>query len=263
MYIPSRNIYFLHIQKTAGTSITRWMEQVFLPEIRAAEPRSPSLSYFHQTQARGQLGKSVYFGHYGAYPLVHAPADLYCFTVLRDPVARTLSQIRHTARKQSGRMHPVLMRHKTLLDFLHDPAAEAVLANVQTKSLLSDLMTPALRDYGPELATIGSYFSVAALNWSEPSVKGHLLARLNGPISRVIFAEALERGMQKVCAELGLAGTPPIGRDNVSANEMAGLDDPAVLNRVREMNRLDQMLYDLARERFADTAPIATTHIAT
>lgn len=255
MYIPSRKIYFLHIQKTAGTSITRWMEQVFLPEIRAAEPRSPSLSYFHQAQARGQLGASVYFGHYGSYPLVHAPADLYCFTVLRDPVARTLSQIRHTARKQEGRMHPVLLRHNSLLDFLHDPEAVAVLENVQTKSLLSDLMTPALGQYGPELATIGSYFSVAALNWSEPAIKGHLLARLNGPIRRVIFAEALERGVQKVCTELGLAGTPPIGRDNVSSNPMAGLDDPAVLERVREMNRLDQMLYDLARDRFADTAP--------
>lgn len=255
MYIPTRKIYFLHIQKTAGTSITRWMEQVFLPEIRAAPPRSPSLSYFHQAQARGLLGDSVYFGHYGSYPLVHAPDGFYCFTVLRDPVARTLSQIRHTARKQEGRMHPVLLRHKSLLDFLHDPEAVAVLENVQTKSLLSDLMAPALGHYGPELATIGSYFSVASLNWSEPTIKGHLLARLNGPISQVIFAEALERGMRKVCADLKLTGTPPVGRDNVSANAMDGLEDPAVLDRVREMNRLDLMLYELARQRFADTAP--------
>lgn len=97
-----RPIFFCHIPKTAGTSLRMALEQVFAPHAILPDAymmarhggRYPPLSVFRPSLAASPDSVRLMRGHYplAARELLRQPLTV---TVLRDPVQRSISELRH------------------------------------------------------------------------------------------------------------------------------------------------------------------------
>lgn len=107
--MPSpRPAYFYHLRKCGGSSLNHWLDTQ-VPDIRAWDGTllSPLYGYFSWERATPDpsafeaawrcLGTSAFFAaeivHSHIPLLPYAPGATFCFTMLREPVSRVLSQI--------------------------------------------------------------------------------------------------------------------------------------------------------------------------
>jgi hypothetical protein len=98
----ARPIFFCHIPKTAGTSVRRALEEAFTPHmimpdafmIARNEGRYPPISIFKDGLSLQPGAVRLLRGHYpfAARRLLEDPLTI---TVLRDPVQRSISELRH------------------------------------------------------------------------------------------------------------------------------------------------------------------------
>lgn len=98
-----RPLYFWHIPKTAGSTITAWLDchaadsEIFRPQL---------LPDFLAAHAAGALtGIRLMRGHYADAPIALLPVRPLTFTVLREPLARTMSHLAHVDRDPSHPLH--------------------------------------------------------------------------------------------------------------------------------------------------------------
>jgi hypothetical protein len=172
-----RQIVFLHIAKTAGTSISRYLNFAF-----------PGSTVYHQTAEEfDQADKPVLEafdivqGHIANIHLHKLRDDRFVFTFLRDPVDRVLSMY-HFLREQS---HPldatnpsspfVLAKQNDLLSFLRlmSPSVRVLVSNHQTYALGLDWRSPFEGSRSCDFATC------------EKDAEGHGLRRPDTSIRRV------------------------------------------------------------------------------
>ena len=97
-----RRWFFVHIQKTAGTALWRRLKNQFDPAAvypgpGDGEPPRTVLSVDHLLERwharRGEI--RIVTGHFPLCTTELLDAPLVTMTILRDPVERTLSQLRH------------------------------------------------------------------------------------------------------------------------------------------------------------------------
>ncbi len=94
--------FFMHMQKTAGTALWRRLKQQFEPESvypgpGDGEPPQTVLSVEHLLE-RWQLRRDeirIVTGHFPLCTIERLDAPFTTITLLRDPVERTLSYLRH------------------------------------------------------------------------------------------------------------------------------------------------------------------------
>ena len=131
----SRKLYFLHIPKTAGTTLTRWLTGQYLPEeVFPHEGWSPKL-----LEDRALIKKCRFFhGHLCALftQFFDSPPDV--ITILRDPVGRLRSDIAHARREALHPLFRLLNDHKDT-DWASMPEFSDVMANCQVQSLSASL----------------------------------------------------------------------------------------------------------------------------
>src|SRR5262249_27089146 len=97
-----RRFFFVHVQKTAGTALWRRMKEQFAPAAvypgpGDGEPPDTVLSVEH-LRARWVARRAelrVVTGHFPLCTVELLDAPFVTLTLLRDPVERTLSQLRH------------------------------------------------------------------------------------------------------------------------------------------------------------------------
>jgi hypothetical protein len=97
-----RRFFFVHVQKTAGTALWRRLKEQFAPaEVYPGpgdgEPPDTVLSVEH-LRARWDARRAelrVVTGHFPLCTVELLDAPFVTLTLLRDPVERTLSQLRH------------------------------------------------------------------------------------------------------------------------------------------------------------------------
>jgi hypothetical protein len=85
-----RPLYYLHIPKTAGSSLTRLLRDAF-----AVEEASTG-GYLHDyvvADAEAMARRSLLAGHWGTLPLLRDPRPLATVCTLREPVARAWSHV--------------------------------------------------------------------------------------------------------------------------------------------------------------------------
>lgn len=98
---PER-VFFVHLQKTAGTTVYLWLKEVLPPGALYPEdvdgPKIPAVLTVDRLLERWQARRDeirVVTGHFPLCTTELLGAPFRTFTILRDPVARTVSYLRH------------------------------------------------------------------------------------------------------------------------------------------------------------------------
>jgi len=130
---PSRNVkklYFLHIPKTAGTSISQTLHQI--AQAKKHELVGPIL-LDHLASIPNWKESNFLAGHLGLLPLDY---KFQFFTVLRDPLERLYSYYSHVKRDSYHYFNKVIVEENlNFLDYLSDKRFYNLNFNMQTRYL--------------------------------------------------------------------------------------------------------------------------------
>jgi hypothetical protein len=131
-------LVFVHLRKTAGSTIRFVMSRQF----RSAEEftlNAPTVEAANQIwnatppEQRARI-KSVR-GHFPYAPSLFAPRLITCFTMLRDPVERVISEYYFNLRNPEMRFHTALVREHITLEQFVNGERFAEVHNTQTRML--------------------------------------------------------------------------------------------------------------------------------
>ena len=221
---------FLHIQKTAGTSVVHTVRKYYKNDV-------VSHLDFHLHEPAAFNGTGFISGHFGydyAQPLMHSR---YCFTFLRDPSERVLSFYYFCLRSDPEEYAVYkLAQTNSLDDFLEmglaHPQVRAFIWNHQTWQLACGWGNCAKK-------------SIAAYDEKEMIrlAKTHL-----SEFDHVGFKETFDTDMATILNRLQIKKrTGPVARTNVSPRRPPVEDlAPSTRDRLQQITMLDQSLYDHA-----------------
>jgi hypothetical protein len=256
-----RSLYFWHVPKTAGMSVWAWLE----PHYPAEEIyRGALLSDLLRDAAQATLhGKRLFRGHFADAPLDLIAPCLTTVTVLREPVARSLSHLEHVARDLHHPQHERVRSYGGELD--------AVLADPVLRRMLQDLQCRYLGvHHVPELppedetawsVPAGSPLrSMMAFEMSPLPDRRRLLVRALrrlASIDHVGVTERLDLVLREVARAQGWLAPAAAPRDNVAGAQRVFHDQrltPAQRRAVEQLCRADRVLYRAAQVRAVASA---------
>jgi hypothetical protein len=158
-------IYFLHIPKTAGTTLLQFVASRVLPDRLITTyggelaVYSPDQAFVAKAQARSDPQTLIY-GHYGfgVHLLLEDSMPRYV-TFLRNPASRILSFFAHQAREPHARLYSAIGKGLTLKTAISEHLAPEV-NNYVTRILSTDLtLVEALRGHPQSLRFISGYWN--------------------------------------------------------------------------------------------------------
>ncbi len=123
---PPRVIVFNHIPKTAGSTLRRILSRIYpanqIFEIDGRRIRNSCREYVEMSKWQRSEYRLI-MGHGTQYLALAVPEPNAWFTVLREPVDRTISDFFWVKRDQANRLHRVLDIHNmTLKEYVEHPA---------------------------------------------------------------------------------------------------------------------------------------------
>lgn len=257
--LPRRDIYFLHIEKTAGSSLGQL--------IRSAYPVKAVLPVFRCEQLARLPLKTIrrchcFTGHFGTalYSLLDRPIST--ITVLRDPFERTISHL--------GLMHRDISDYASFLDALpaeirnelgpvvrgdlaeciNSPFVMGALANYQTRILGTDIDLKTRRN--PERPI---HWHLMEESFSDADMPA-IFERAKWRLAETLVTGTVERfeeTVDLVCKALGVnrpAETPHVNVTNDRRVEPSYRNSGNVPDdqkqRVDQILAYDRLLYDFA-----------------
>ena len=240
---PDDTLYFLHIPKTAGTSFRTFLEDHFdldvicphlLLEELLARPPSELARY------------RLISGHHGwfLHRLVHTPLTIA--TILRDPVARTISHFYHQRNTRDTWVHDIV-RDWTFEQYVFHPLGISEIANFQMRYLTLDRVQ---EDYWDHSALRDREIEALEAKYTDPRSLDTALSRLE-EFAFVGLVERFDDAVRLAAHRFGWpsVGAPPRLNPRRSQRDPADLTEKA-LAQVRRLTKLDQKLYDHAKRRF-------------
>jgi hypothetical protein len=189
----------------------------------------------------------LFQGHFSCGIFDLLPKDVRSIVFLREPVARTISHLRHLRRDPN--FHPAhsLAAGRSLDELVRDDRIMDLCCNIQTSQLSNDI---------PGEIILGSLRSEQE-NGLIPDLDAYVLppdlAKAQRTLERfdvVGFVESLQEDILLLSLALGLhpPAMLPKSNDDPDGIDIAGLQ-PDTLAILRERNALDIALYDAARRR--------------
>ena len=144
MSIAARGrLFFIHVPKTAGMSMRAYLRNQYPPAAVY-----PAMDWREAVRSDQPLTNfSLYSGHFRANFAPKTPSGTSRLVVLRNPVARLLSALRHLRRDPSFHVDHALARGKTLSEILHTPEIMAQQYNVQVHWLAAAAGWTEVDDY--------------------------------------------------------------------------------------------------------------------
>ena len=221
-------LIFLHIPKTAGTTLNRIIEWQYSPlsiftvdphGIRATPERFKTLS----EQRRRQL--QVVRGHmvYGIHEFL--PQGATYITMLRDPVSRLLSAYSFILRRPLNPMHRKLKRGQL--------GVEAFIRLTPNRQNLQCRILAGVKDVNCDQRLL----DVAKEN-------------ITKSFSVVGLCERFEESLMLIA---NVFGWEIPYYENRKVSKVRPTLEPGVVNMIQEHNHLDMELYEFARKRFEET----------
>ncbi len=257
--LESPATYFLHLPKTAGSSLRLLFQRAYSPG---------DVISLHHPSLLGQVTLDdlqrfrCYLCHFGIglYDLI-GRTDLLCVTMLRDPVERAASLYHYHQRMvqvEAAYLDPAyiqLVRPVIQGDpqtWLSVPVLEDQLRDVQTRQLGISIDWRALLKGAPPA-------SAQPLPAQPPDMRDVTAAacRQLEEMAVVGITERFDESMEMICAMLGIPkpGRAPranIGpqKGDVDPHHYRHHATPEFLEQIRAINIYDQQLYDYACELF-------------
>ncbi|HEV7457997.1 MAG TPA: sulfotransferase family 2 domain-containing protein [Roseococcus sp.] len=253
--IEHGRLIFLHIPKTAGTSLHDVLTGYFrsdeiCPERRRDLSQKPQ-EYFEPYR--------FFSGHFTAESIARVPGRKFAFTILRNPHERIVSLYyfwrRHSEAviRANNLAGPRLARELTMKEFLSldAPIPRNYIKNEMTRVLAGDVFTEK-----------GDIYYELKDGKRIPIEKFEIIRRAMATLSQldfVFFVETLDRDFPVLCKMLGMDPVPAFPRKNTRdevrpdleavQEEVLDEEHTRLLNRNTE---LDRLIYSLARVRRAD-----------
>jgi hypothetical protein len=133
---PRPRVFFLHIPKTAGMALRRFLSNQY--PVAQIMPATDWLSFL-KIDRREIEQYRLFQGHFtcGIFDLL--PKDVRPIVFLREPVARTISHLRHLRRDPHFHAAHELAAGRSLDELVQDDRIMALCSNVQTAQLSNDI----------------------------------------------------------------------------------------------------------------------------
>jgi hypothetical protein len=259
--------YFLHIPKTAGSSVGGALLRGYSP----GQILSDDLSDLLQKSLEEINARRAYAGHWGTglYSLLAQPIPTR--TVLRDPFERTISGLRFAKRMHLPREHPELQEVYARADWdemIDHPIISRHIENMQSLYLGASLdLRQHLAVPPPGIEKSPETLSYLEAHWTNESQSGpiHMDSVVSAAKSRLdslevvgIF-EQLPETVKRMCGYLGLPVPATLPQLRMSPERTAvpqstyrqsGEIPPRIIQRIDELTARDQEVYEYARRIF-------------
>jgi hypothetical protein len=238
----SEAVYFLHIEKTAGTSVHK-----FLLDRLSKTDLCPArlIDHLEGTSAESLRPYRVFSGHFTGGLADFLGLPLKTVTLLRDPVQRSISQYAHIRRDPLAEHHE-LAQGLSLREFCLHPATQPLIQDYQARCLAGEAQDVPFRQVVRA--------NMPRSDFEREQLLRRARARL-ADCAAVGVTEHLTATWQAFCSALGLewSGTAPY--ENPSYNRPKTIDRET-LTIIRDLTQCDailhkeatRMLFDRARE---------------
>jgi hypothetical protein len=247
---PDSGCYFYHIPKTAGMSTWQLLEVSFpADEICTARMWDDLVQIPPRQIARYR----AFRGHFLAFLEPYIDRPLKTFTVLRDPVERTISHYYHVKRSPDHPSHG-LAQILSLTEFCVHPRTRHMVVNYQCgylasfgdrapHTLVHNLTPQDLADYKLQLALDPRPEEYPA---PEQLLRA-AVERLDGFVA-VGITELLQPSFGLIADALGVPPPPRLPIRNAANNRPPRFDEET-LRVIRAQTEVDRALYEMVRRR--------------
>lgn len=242
---PDCLIAFLHIPKTAGTTLNSILSREYAPDEcyeimmrgmawippRPTLIRRPLISFSKVLRLRAAVRSPrklrLVRGHFDLSIARHLPDDTRFFTLLRDPVERAISHYYHYRRRAIERLHPLAMR-STLKEWVSG-CGIVEMDNGQTRRLAGEMNLPCGR--------------------VTPAMLERAISRL-ARFAAVGLTERFDESLLLLQRAFGWRARPAPAQ-NVGENRPPRIDvSEEALQVIERSNRFDRELYRFASQLF-------------
>jgi hypothetical protein len=252
-------VFHYHLKKCGGTSINLWMSQ-YVPDrcdIHASSPQWPNSTMLGDREAvrraealEEPIGRQIFYC--GDWQASHfhfvkwAPEGSFCFTVVRDPKARLLSQVADWRRLGPHDVAALSSRSASLVLESAQLPLDAYLAKwARGVGALDNYLVRALA-----AATIG----IRAMREDDMASLARIATEnLETRFDFVGIAERPQATLGRLADLLACPPEPTTPRRNrTDSSRLLAEESNAADELLRELTAFDQPLYELALRRFAE-----------
>jgi len=238
---PHQQLCFIHIFKTAGTSLLDYLHSQFGPDqISPFCFWTPRNHWSETEQANLEVDLRPYSlitGHYFYAQITPFVTNPHYITILRDPIERTISGYAQQQRVE-GAIHAEEANQLALRDFVRDATTSRLTNNLQTRVFGGGLRgTPR---HPRDLMQMGEDWHAMDLELAK--------ARLDECVV-VGFTEHFEESLRLLSYRFGWAPPPSQIHLNQAPSKSVALDDET-LSVLHDVNRADIELYAHGLKRF-------------
>lgn len=245
-------LFFLHIPKTAGISLTAIIDANFPPNaIFEAHDWTEAGDVIERMSTVEMARVRCVRGHYWFGPGDRAVHDRFAvdpvvITVLRDPVARTVSAHQHVMRWPEHWLREKIGIGEegtmSLHDFVEHPEAQGEIANLQTRLIVGAIPGNTLQpDLGPD--------PEEAVRFADEELLELAKRRLDS-FAWVGLTERMEASVRLLTSRMGWAAVDELPNLNLNPVPSAEVELSAeTRDAILERNALDLELYAYAGER--------------
>ncbi|WP_431299338.1 sulfotransferase family 2 domain-containing protein [Tabrizicola sp. BL-A-41-H6] len=230
---------FLHIQKTAGTSVQEMARQIYGNSQVSSHGDFVKLGL---EKSRQHDFVSGHFGYAFAQPLM---SGRYCFTFLRDPVDRITSLYRFCRSREPTEQPLYAIAHKTDLEgFLSDDHGPDHLSKIWNNQVWQLAIGYGHSQVGLPLAHPLTEDPLTLIN----SAKRNLAT-----FNHIGFVSTFNEDIAEIFKALG-APNVEVKKSNVSIDHSGGALSSSLRRRLAEITELDRELYDHAIRTYRNPA---------
>ena len=253
-------IYFLHIPKTAGTSLRKVIDAQFSPEEICPCSVMQGLAKMVQRDASELAAYPLIAGHMGFTVVSLLPEPPRVITMLRDPIARTISRFNYM-KQHATHSTRAPWNHDRFLDpdvsidaFLAFGPTRRLITNFQVRNLAQDFdLTQTYTDFDGNAIPpkMNKLFAYTSTGMSDEDLLSKAKRRL-ASCEFVGITERFEESVKLLCRTFEWEARMNIPFLNASSPS-AGLDRPLskqTLADLQACTSLDAELYTFANELF-------------
>lgn len=244
-------VYFLHIPKTGGTTLNRFLTSQF------GDKNVCPAHLWHkliELPPKHIARYSLIWGHFYSYLYRYVPVSMRYLTFLRDPVERALSHYGHIMSLEGHYLHRRAQELGNFSSYLRDAEMSTTLTNFQVRALACDHDPLAIAQTlsNQELSNLQLERRLVTAFPSKDD--GYLLEVAKHRLTQMCFVGITERHDDSVallCKKFGWKFPTQLESHNVnSARIKQNQLDQVDLELLRKMNEADYALYEFACQLF-------------